>query len=150
MYFELFLNNNIYCNEAFFDMKKPNFFKRMIMLSVQMWRVIMNVKYNPLKYVPCPKLQAYFMLVLFVIWSVFFGFIASVHLGLVNYSTVTSIIIHLSVLVPLVITNAVFIDAERDGHKWLIEWEAEQSKYKLFTNRLKAKNAVLWKPKIFQ
>ena len=53
-------------------------------------------------------------------------------------------------LVPLVITNAVFIDAERDGHKWLIEWEAEQSKYKLFTNRLKAKNAVLWKPKIFQ
>jgi hypothetical protein len=120
------------------------------MLSVLMWRVIMNVKYNPLKYVPCPKLQAYFMLVLFVIWSVFFGFIASVHLGLVNYSTVTSIIIHLSVLVPLVITNAVFIDAERDGHKWLIEWEAEQSKYKLFTNRLKAKNAVLWKPKIFQ
>ena len=110
----------------------------------------MNEKYNPLKYVPCPKLQAYFMLVLFVIWSVFFGFIASVHLGLVNYSTVTSIIIHLSVLVPLVITNAVFIDAERDGHKWLIEWEAEQSKYKLFTNRLKAKNAVLWKPKIFQ
>ena len=103
MYFELFLNNNIYCNEAFFDMKKPNFFKRMIMLSVLMWRVVMNVKYNPLKYVPCPKLQAYFMLVLFVIWSVFFGFIASVHLGLVNYSTVTSIIIHLSVLVPLVI-----------------------------------------------
>ncbi len=120
------------------------------MLSVSLWRVVMNVKYNPLKYVPCPKLQAYFMLVLFVIWSVFFGFIASVYLGLVNYSTVTSIIIHLCVLVPLVITNAVFIDAEREGHKWLIEWEAEQSKYKLFTNRLKAKNVVLWKPKIFQ
>jgi|TARA_B110001469_G_scaffold113709_1_gene117253 hypothetical protein len=131
-------------------MKKPNFFKRMIMLSVSMWRVVMNVKYNPLKYVPCPVLQSYFMLVLFVIWSVFFGFIATVYLGLVNYSTIASILIHLSVLVPLVITNAVFIDAERDGHKWLIEWEAEQSKYKLFTNRLKVKNTVIWKPKIFQ
>jgi hypothetical protein len=131
-------------------MKKPNFFKRMVMLSVSMWRVVMNVKYNPLKYVPCPVLQSYFMLVLFVIWSVFFGFIATVYLGLVNYSTVASILIHLSVLVPLVITNAVFIDAERDGHKWLIEWEAEQSKYKLFTNRLKVKNTVIWKPKIFQ
>ena len=120
------------------------------MLSVLMWRVVMNVKYNPLKYVPCPVLQSYFMLVLFVIWSVFFGFIATVYLGLVNYSTVASILIHLSVLVPLVITNAVFIDAERDGHKWLIEWESEQSKYKLFTNRLKVKNTTIWKPKIFQ
>lgn len=136
--------------EAFTDMKKPNFFKRIIMLSVLMWRVVMNVKYNPLKYVPCPVLQSYFMLVLFVIWSVFFGFIATVYLGLVNYSTVASILIHLSVLVPLVITNAVFIDAERDGHKWLIEWESEQSKYKLFTNRLKVKNTTIWKPKIFQ
>ena len=127
-------------------MKKPNIFKRMIMLSVLMWRVIMNVKYNPLKYVPCPKLQAYFMLVLFVIWSVFFGFIASVYLGLVNYSTVTSIIIHLSVLVPLVITNAVFIDAERDGHKWLKEWQEEQSRYKIVVNRLKTKNLTIWDP----
>ena len=32
----------------------------------------MDVKYNPLKYVPCPVLQGYFMLVLFAIWSAFF------------------------------------------------------------------------------
>ena len=129
-------------------MKKQNAFKRMIMLSVSLWRVVMNVKYNPLKYVPCPRLQAYFMLVLFMIWSVFFGFVASVHLGFVNYSTVASIIIHLSIIVPLVITNAVFVDAERDGHKWLAEWKKEQSRYKIFANRLKTKNAVIWKPDI--
>jgi hypothetical protein len=43
------------------------------------------------------------------------------------------------------ITNAVFIDAERTGDQWLEEWKAEQSKYKLFTNRLKMKNMVRWK-----
>jgi hypothetical protein len=129
-------------------MKRPNFFRRTTMFLVFIWRKVMDVKYNPLKYVPCPKLQAYFMLVLFMIWSVFFGFIASVHLGLVNYSTVASIIIHLSVIVPLVITNAVFVDAERDGHKWLIEWKKEQSRYKIFANRLKIKNVVIWNPDI--
>tara|TARA_B110000444_G_C18699413_1_gene528197 strand:- start:128 stop:547 length:420 start_codon:yes stop_codon:yes gene_type:complete len=129
------------------DMKKPNLFRRATMFLVFIWRAVMDVKYNPLKYVPCPVLQGYFMLVLFAIWSAFFGLIASFYLGFINYSIVTSIIIHLAVIIPLIITNAVFIDAERDGHKWLIEWEKEQSKYKLFVNRLKTKNTVLWKPK---
>jgi hypothetical protein len=87
------------------------------------------------------------MLVLFVMWSAFFGLIAAFYLGFINYSIVTSIVVHVCVLIPLMITNAVFIDAERDGHKWLVEWQEEQSKYKLFVNRLKAKNNVLWKPK---
>jgi hypothetical protein len=42
------------------------------------------------------------------------------------------------------ITNAVFIDAERSGDKWLEEWKTEQSRYKLFTNRLTVKNMVRW------
>jgi len=128
-------------------MKKPNLFRRTIMFLVFIWRAVMNVKYNPLRFVPCPVLQAYFMLVLFVMWSAFFGLIAAFYLGFINYSIVTSIIVHVCVLIPLMITNAVFIDAERDGDKWLIEWQEEQSKYKLFVNRLKAKNNVLWKPK---
>jgi len=128
-------------------MKKPNLFRRTIMFLVFIWRAVMNVKYNPLRFVPCPVLQAYFMLVLFVMWSAFFGLIAAFYLGFINYSIVTSIVVHVCVLIPLMITNAVFIDAERDGHKWLVEWQEEQSKYKLFVNRLKAKNNVLWKPK---
>ena len=128
-------------------MKKPNLFRRTIMFLVFIWRAVMNVKYNPLRFIPCPVLQAYFMLVLFVMWSAFFGLIAAFYLGFINYSIVTSIVVHVCVLIPLMITNAVFIDAERDGHKWLVEWQEEQSKYKLFVNRLKAKNNVLWKPK---
>ena len=113
---------------------------------MHLWRTVMDVKFNPLKYVADPSLQSYFMLVLFMIWSVTFGFIATYHIGWLGYSTVTSVVVHLTILIPIMITNAVFIDAERDGEKWLKEWEEERSKYRLFTNRLKAKNIVRWKP----
>ena len=55
-------------------------------------------------------------------------------------------IIHVGVLVPLALTNAIFVDAERDGAEWLKEWKEEQSRYKLLANRLKAKNLVMWNP----
>ena len=100
----------------------------------------MDVKYNPLKHIPDPSLQTYFMLVLFTFWSIFFGFIAANYLGLFGYNTVASIVIHAAILIPLAFTNAIFIDAERDGSKWLEEWKAEQSRYKLVVNRLKTKN----------
>ena len=45
------------------------------------WNVIMNVKYNPLRNINEPSIQAYFMLVLFTMWSAFFGFIATYYLG---------------------------------------------------------------------
>ena len=127
-------------------MKKPNIFKRIILFIVDSWRVVMDVKYNPLKHIPDPCLQTYFMLILFSIWSVAFGLIAIFWLGFINYSISTSIIIHLSILIPLIFTNAVFIDAERDGEKWLKEWREEQSRFRIVANRLKTKNLVLWNP----
>ena len=123
---------------------KPGILKSGIMFIVDSWRGIMDVRYNPLKFIQEPVLQTYFMLVLFMIWSASFGLIAIYHLGWLGYSIVTSIVIHLSVLIPIVITNAVFIDAERDGANWLKEWRTEQSRYKIFVNRLKMKNIVRW------
>ena len=107
------------------------------------WRRVMDVKYNPLKYIPDPSLQTYFMLVLFTVWSVFFGFLAANYLGFFNYNTVISIFIHVAVLLPLAFTNAIFIDAERDGHKWLKEWKDEQNRWTIVTNRLKRHNLTL-------
>jgi len=123
-------------------MNKPNLFRRTIMLILNTWRSVMNVKYNPLKHVTSPSLQTYFMLVLFSIWCVFFGLIAIYYMGFINYSIVTSIVIHGSILIPMMITNAVFIDAERDGEKWLQEWQEEDYKYKVFLRRIKMKNLV--------
>ena len=127
-------------------MKKPNIFRRTVMFIVDSWRVVMDVKYNPLKYIPDPSLQIYFMLVLFTIWSVTFGLIAIFWLGFIEYSILASIIIHTAILIPLAFTNAIFVDAERDGENWLKEWREEQSRYKLVMNRLKSKNLVLWDP----
>ena len=126
--------------------KKPSLFRRTVMKLVSGWRRVMDVRYNPLRHIPDPSLQTYFMLVLFTIWSVFFGFLAANYLGLFNYNTVASIAIHVAVILPLAFTNAVFVDAERDGATWLKEWKEEQSRYKLVVNRLKTKNLVIWDP----
>ena len=125
-------------------MTKPNLFRRSAMLMVYIWRRVMDVKFNPLKYIPDASLQAYFMVVLFSLWSVSFGFIATYYIGWLGYSTLTSLAVHLSILVPIVVTNAVFVDAERTGEKWLEEWKEERSRYALVANRLKAKNMVPW------
>ena len=128
------------------NLKKPSLFRRTVMKLVSGWRSVMDVRYNPLRHVPDPSLQTYFMLVLFTIWSVFFGFLAANYLGFFDYNTVVSIIIHISILLPLAFTNAIFVDAERDGAKWLKEWKDEQSRYKIVVNRLKTKNLVIWDP----
>ena len=127
-------------------MNKPNVFRRTVMFVVDKWRIIMNVKYNPLRHVPDPSIQTYFMVVLFTVWSITFGLIAIFWLGFIGYNILTSILVHLAILIPIAFTNAVFIDAERDGENWLKEWREEQSKYKLLLNRLKTKNLVLWDP----
>ena len=127
-------------------MKTPKFLRTSIMFLVDSWRVVMDVKYNPLKYVPDPSIQTYFMVVLFTIWSAFFGLIAIFWLGFIGYNILTSVIVHLSIIIPIAFTNAVFVDAERDGENWLKEWREEQSRFKLLKIRLKRKNLVLWDP----
>ena len=96
--------------------------RKFILFVVDSWRLVMNAKYNPLRFIPDPSLQTYFMLVLFTMWSVYFGFLASYYMGWLGYNTVLSIVIHIAVLVPLAFTNAIFLDAERNGSKWLKDW----------------------------
>ena len=105
------------------------------------WSLVMDARYNPLRYIPDPSLQTYFMLVLFTMWSVYFGFFASVYMGWLGYNTVTSIIVHFAVLIPLVMTWAIFKDAERDGARWLKNAYEDRRKEKLFPTK---PNAVKW------
>ena len=126
-------------------MKKPNIFRRFVMFVVDSWRAVMDVRFNPLKHID-PSLQTYFMLVLFTIWSISFGLIAIFWLGYIGYSIPTSILVHAAIIIPIAFTNAVFVDAERDGKNWIKEWREEQSRYKLLINRLKTKNLVIWDP----
>ena len=99
------------------QMKKPPLYRRFVMSLVNGWRRVMDV-----------------------------GFLAASYLGWFGYNTVASIIIHCAILLPLAFTNAIFVDAERDGHKWLKEWKEEQNRYTIVANRLKKKNLVIWNP----
>ena len=105
--------------------KKPALHRRFLLFVVDSWRLVMDAKYNPLRFIPDPSLQAYFTLVLFTMWSVYFGFVASFYMGWLGYSTVTSIIVHIAVVLPVAFTNAVFLDAERDGSRWVQDWRDE-------------------------
>ncbi len=65
---------------------------------------------------------------------------------ILQYLFSTTFMLVLLILFPLAMTNAIFVDAERDGHKWLKEWKEEQSRYKLLVNRLRKKNLTIWDP----
>tara|TARA_B100001094_G_scaffold295962_1_gene317806 strand:+ start:751 stop:1068 length:318 start_codon:yes stop_codon:yes gene_type:complete len=103
-----------------------NSMKKFILWVVDCWRLVMDNRYNPLKHIPDPSLQMYFTLVLFTMWSVYFGAVATYYMGWYGYNTVTSIVVHLAVLIPLGFTNAIFLDAERDGAQWLKDWRNDK------------------------
>jgi hypothetical protein len=81
---------------------------------VQIYRSIMDLRYNPLRFIPDPVMQGYLLMALFVMWCGFFGIIAIYYMGWLGYSIPVSIAVHLSIIVPTIITNAIFEQAERD------------------------------------
>ena len=111
-------------------MMKPKFYRHALILISDSWNSVMDARFNPLRYVRDPSLQAYFTLVLFLMWSVYFGFLASNYFAWINYSLITSIFLHIAVLLPIMATNAVFRDAEREGAVWLQAWREEQREYR--------------------
>lgn len=118
--------------------KKPSLWRRFVFFIVDCWRLVMDTRFNPLKYIPDPSLQTYFMLVLFTMWSAFFGIIAAYWGGWFgNYNIVVSIIVHAAILIPVSFTNAIFIDAERNGSLWLREWNRERKDWLWWSNRSK-------------
>ena len=101
-----------------------------IMFAVDCWRLVMDNRYNPLRFIPEPSLQSYFTWGLGTMWSVYFGFVASFYMGWMGYSTITSLIVHFGVLIPMFFTNAVFLDAERVNAPWMLEWRKLQKNYR--------------------
>ena len=115
--------------------------KRFMFWVVDCWRVVMDNRFNPLRHIPDASIQAYFTLVLFTMWSITFGFIATYYLGWYGYDTLTSIIVHLSIVIPLIFTNVVFKEAEENGSKWYTEYKQEVWKRKLFPRK---SNVIKW------
>ena len=121
-------------------MVKRSLSRSTLMFISDSWDNVMDARYNPLRFIRDPSLQAYFTLVLFLMWSVYFGVVASYYLGLSNFSTVTSIFVHVAVLLPIMVTNAVFRDAERDGEEWLQIWREQKRAYNFWKSKVQRKN----------
>lgn len=108
-------------------MEKYNIFQKLLVWIIDCWRLVMDSRFNPLKYIPDPSLQAYFTLVLFVMWSAYFGLLATVYMGL-DYNVIASIVIHMLVVVPLIFTNLIFKDAEKNGRNWIANYRTDQER----------------------
>ena len=100
--------------------------KRLLFWVIDCWRLVMDMRYNPLRHVKDPSIQMYIYLALFIMWSGYFGVLAWTYLEWVNYSITQSIFIHLGVLIPLFITNAIFAEAEKNGAKWYKDFRIQQ------------------------
>ena len=127
--------------------KKPALHRRLVLFIVDSWRVVMDNRFNPLRYIPDPSLQMYFTLVLFVMWSFYFGLIAAYWSGLFGfYNTLVSLVVHIAVVVPVGFTNAIFLDAEREHAPWVYKWRQENEQWRFWLKRpsLKGKNIVKW------
>ena len=101
------------------------------MFIIDCWRIIMDNRYNPLRFIADPSIQAYFTMALFIMWSAYFGIVAWVWIGWENYSIVSSIWIHLAVIIPIMVTNMVFRQAEENGRVWVKDWD----QYKTFKGK---------------
>jgi hypothetical protein len=97
--------------------------KKLITFVIFSWQSTMDSRYSSLHYIKDPSLQVYFTMALFIMWSAYFGIVAWVWLEWQNYSIIWSIWIHLSVVVPISVTNIVFREAENNGAKWLHNWK---------------------------
>ena len=100
--------------------------KRLLFWVIDCWRVVMDMRYNPLRHIKDPSIQMYFYLALFIMWSGYFAVLAWTYLGWVDYSITYSIFIHLAVLIPLFVTNAIFAEAEKNGSKWYTSFRTQQ------------------------
>ena len=119
-------------------MKRPSIIRSTLFFMRDAWLLVMDARYNPLRYIPDPSLQTYFTIVLFSMWSGFFALIAAYWGGwLGNSSIIWSIMIHAAIIIPLSFTNAVFVDAERNGSQWAKDWQEERNMWKWWKNRKK-------------
>ena len=119
-------------------MKRPSIVRSTLFFMRDAWLLVMDARYNPLRYIPDPSLQTYFTIVLFSMWSAFFALIAAYWGGWLGTSSIIwSIMVHAAIIIPLSFTNAVFVDAERSGAHWVQQWKEERNMWKWWKNRKK-------------
>lgn len=110
--------------------------KNTLMKFFYSWETIMNLKYNPLRFIGDVSLQCYYMSVLSIVWSAVFCSLIAGWAGLVPL-----IIGHVAVVFATFFTYAIFYDARKDGKVWFSNWD---SSYKFAQSKDRSKNVCRW------
>jgi|TARA_B100001939_G_scaffold341889_1_gene352136 hypothetical protein len=120
--------------------------KRLLFFVIDCWRVVMDNRYNPLRHIHDPSIQLYFTIALFIMWSGYFGVVAAYYMSWLGYSIVTSIWVHMAVVIPIAVTNHIFREAEQRGGNWVTEFrtEQEQEKFKKKLSRSNYEKRIKW------
>ena len=120
--------------------------KILLFFVIDCWRVVMDNRYNPLRHIHDPSIQLYFTIALFIMWSGYFGVVAAYYMSWLGYSIVTSIWVHMAVIIPIAVTNYIFKEAEQRGGNWVTEFrtEQEQEKFKKKLSRSNYEKRIKW------
>ena len=97
-----------------------NILKTLYMQFYDIWNLVIDAKYNPLRFIPSLVTQFYVTMILATGWAIAFS------LSLGYYSGVfTNVVVHVGVVFMIFFTASTFKDAERDGKIWWLEMRQE-------------------------
>jgi len=109
---------------------------RFFMKGFYSWESIMNLKYNPFRFIGDISLQCYYMTVLSIVWSATFSAMIAGWAGLLPL-----IFGHVAVVFATYFTYSVFYDARKDQKSWFVK--ANRS-YIAEKNKDRRKNICRW------
>ena len=113
--------------------------KNKLMWLYYCWNSIMNLKYNPIGYIPNLSIQMYFMIILSILWTFTFCTLVAGWLNVVSL-----VYGHIAFIFSIFFTYSIFEDAKKDGREWFHKWEREYILTKAFKEKDKTKNASKW------
>lgn len=99
------------------------------------WDSVMNLKYNPIRFIGDMSLQMYYMTVLSIFWSMTFCALIA------GWQAIIPLIYgHVAVVAAIFLTYATFKEGNDRQEKWFKRWEAEIAR----ANADRTKNACQW------
>ena len=111
--------------------------KKLLMGFYNGWDGVMNLKYNPIRFMGSMAWQMYSMTLLSIIWSCTFCALFAGWQGIIPL-----LYGHVALIVVIFFTYATFKEGNERNEKWFATWQEEINKKEYFTDI--TKNTCKW------
>ena len=111
--------------------------KKLLMGFYNGWDGVMNLKYNPIRFMGSMAWQMYSMTLLSIIWSCTFCALFAGWQGIIPL-----LYGHVALIVVIFFTYATFKEGNERNEKWFATWQEEINKKEYFTDT--TKNTCKW------